>query len=77
MENNKTSRAPQKKNGAKILLDALSIVAEKNATVLCKGFMYEPEIPEKLRKYLLKTLWDCFLVFSWTNYLLCRNVEIR
>lgn len=50
MENNKTGRAPQKKNGAKILLDALSIVAEKNATVLCKGFMYEPEIPEKLRK---------------------------
>lgn len=49
MNNNKINLAPQKKNGAQILLDALSIVAEKNATMLCKGFMYEPEIPEKLR----------------------------
>ena len=50
MENNKTNLTPQKKNGTKILLDALSTVAEKNATALCRGFMYEPEIPEKLRK---------------------------
>ena len=50
MKNVKTNLAPQKKNGAKLLLDALSIVAEKNATTLCRGLMYEPEIPEKLRK---------------------------
>ncbi|MBD5545224.1 MAG: cyclic lactone autoinducer peptide [Lachnospiraceae bacterium] len=50
MESNKTNLAPHKKNGAKILLDALSIVAEKNATVLCRGLMYEPEIPRKLKK---------------------------
>lgn len=37
-------------NGAKILLDALSTVAEKNAAVLCRGLMYEPEIPKRLRK---------------------------
>lgn len=50
MKNIKASLASPKRNGAKILLDALSIVAEKNATVLCKGFMYEPEIPKKLKK---------------------------
>ena len=50
MDNKKVNLAPQKKNGAKILLDALSTVAEKNATALCRGFMYEPEIPDKLKK---------------------------
>lgn len=50
MDNKKMNLAPQKKNGAKILLDALAYVAEKNATVLCRGLMYEPEIPEKLKK---------------------------
>lgn len=48
MENNKINLAPHKKNGAKILLDALSTVAEKNATALCRGLMYEPKIPKKL-----------------------------
>lgn len=50
MNNKKTDLAPRKINCAKILLDALVGVAEKNATALCRGFMYEPEIPEKLRK---------------------------
>lgn len=50
MKNIKASLASQKRNGAKILLDALLTVAEKNATVLCKGFMYEPEIPKKFKK---------------------------
>lgn len=50
MKNIKASLASQKRNGAKILLDALSTVAEKNATVLCRGLMYEPEIPKKFKK---------------------------
>lgn len=50
MENNKVNRVSKKKNGAQILLDALSTVAEKNAVALCRGLMYEPKIPEKLRK---------------------------
>lgn len=50
MEKNKSTLVPDKKNGAKVLLDALSIVAEKNATALCRGFMYEPEIPQKMKK---------------------------
>ena len=35
--------------GTNALLGVLEIIAEKNAASLCKGFMYEPEIPEKLR----------------------------
>lgn len=50
MENRKINMAPQKKDSAKFLLDALSTIAEKNATALCRGFMYEPEIPKKLKK---------------------------
>jgi cyclic lactone autoinducer peptide len=50
MGNNKSNLAPHKKNGAQILLYALSTVAEKNATALCRGLMYEPEIPKRLRK---------------------------
>ena len=34
--------------GTNALLGVLEIIAEKNAASLCKGFMYEPEIPEKL-----------------------------
>lgn len=49
MGNTKTKLAPEKKNGAKIILDVLSTVAEKNATSLCRGLMYEPQIPNKLR----------------------------
>lgn len=45
MEKDKTSRIT---NFANVLLDALEMVAQKNATVLCKGFMYEPEIPKNL-----------------------------
>jgi hypothetical protein len=47
MEKDKTSRIT---NFANVLLDALEMVAQKNATVLCKGFMYEPEIPKKYRR---------------------------
>ena len=35
--------------GTNILLSILEVIAEKNVTSLCKGFMYEPEIPEKLK----------------------------
>lgn len=35
--------------GSNALLGVLEMIAEKNASSLCKGFMYEPEIPEKLR----------------------------
>lgn len=44
MDKDKTSRITN------FLLDALEMVAQKNATLLCKGFMYEPEIPKKLRR---------------------------
>lgn len=50
MKNNETRLASQKKNGAKILLDAISTIAERNATSLCRGLMYEPKIQKKLRK---------------------------
>ena len=46
MDKDKTSRIT---NFANVLLDALEMVAQKNATLLCKGFMYEPEIPQKFR----------------------------
>lgn len=49
MKNIKT-HMEAKKNGANILLNALTAIAEKNATTLCRGLMYEPEIPKKLRK---------------------------
>ncbi len=41
---------PQKKNGAEILLNVLSFIAEKNASLLCKGLLYEPEMPKKLKR---------------------------
>lgn len=47
MEKDKISRIT---NFANVLLEALEIVAQKNATVLCKGFMYEPDIPKKFRR---------------------------
>ena len=47
MDKDKTSRIT---NFANVLLDALEMVAQKNATVLCKGFMYEPDIPKKFRR---------------------------
>lgn len=50
MTNIKTHLTSKKKNGSKTLLNVLSVIAEKNATALCRGFMYEPEIPQKLRK---------------------------
>lgn len=46
MDKDKTSRITIFAN---VLLDALEMVAQKNATLLCKGFMYEPEIPQKFR----------------------------
>ncbi len=48
--NNKMANTALEEGGAKLLLRALSAVAKKNATSLCKGFIYEPEIPKKLRK---------------------------
>lgn len=39
-----------RKVSAQIALKAISFVAEKNATVLCRGYMYEPSVPEKFKK---------------------------
>lgn len=46
----KTTGCNLKKSCAEILLAAISIVAEKNAAVLCRGFHYEPTVPKKLKK---------------------------
>ena len=47
----KKSDITQKENvGAKIALKIFSLAAEKNASSLCKGLMYEPNVPEKLKK---------------------------
>lgn len=34
---------------SKFLLNALSVVANKNATTLCRGLLYEPKVPRKLK----------------------------
>ena len=43
MDKDKTSRIT---NFANVLLDALEMVAQKNVTLLCKGFMYEQRLLE-------------------------------
>lgn len=43
MDKDKTSRIT---NFANVLLDALEMVAQKNATLLCKWFMYEQRLLE-------------------------------
>lgn len=48
MKNNK--KKVFQKNSAGLFLGMLSVIAEKNAASLCKGFLYEPEIPKNLRK---------------------------
>lgn len=54
MTKNKSQRVHNSKT-ARILLAALTVVAEKNATTLCRGLMYEPELPRKLkRNYILE-----------------------
>ena len=35
--------------GAKLILTALEISAKRNTKSRCKGLLYEPEIPKKLR----------------------------
>lgn len=49
---NKNDKLADKKSSAKFLLNTLPSIAEKNATSLCRGFMYEPEIPKKLKKVI-------------------------
>lgn len=51
MERQSRKLTPQKE-GAKFLLSVLSVVAEKNATALCRGLLYEPEIPKKIKDKL-------------------------
>lgn len=34
----------------KSVLNTLEYIARKNASALCKGFIYEPEVPRKLKK---------------------------
>ena len=46
----KTTGCNLKKSCAEILLAAISIVAEKNAAVLCRHLIYEPTVPKKLKK---------------------------
>ncbi|MBQ7359228.1 MAG: cyclic lactone autoinducer peptide [Lachnospiraceae bacterium] len=47
---NKRKNLATTRRGTTVLLDVISTIAEKNATSLCRGIMYEPEIPKKLRK---------------------------
>ncbi len=44
-----------KKAGAKSLLDVIAYLADKNANILCKGLLYEPVVPKKLKK--IEQLW--------------------
>lgn len=46
----KTTGCNLKKSCAGILLAAISVVAEKNAAVLCRNLIYEPTVPKKLKK---------------------------
>lgn len=48
MSNKKENHLPKK--GAKLLLNVFSTVAERNAATLCKGLMYEPDVPKKLKR---------------------------
>lgn len=36
--------------GSEVLLEVISFVAKKNASSLCKGIMYEPKVPKKLKR---------------------------
>ena len=38
-------------NSKKRVLSVLTAIAQKNADVLCKGFLYEPKVPKILRKH--------------------------
>lgn len=40
----------QKRTGVKMILDLLDVIAKKNANSACRGFMYEPKVPKKLKK---------------------------
>lgn len=44
-----------KKRNVNLLVKTINSVAEKKAKSKCLGFLYEPEIPESLRKKKLKT----------------------
>lgn len=44
----KDGRALQKSVGS--LLGVFSYIASKNAGTACRGFMYEPDVPKKLKK---------------------------
>lgn len=46
----KTTGCNLKKSCAEILLAAISIIAEKNAEAVCRGFHYELTVPKKLKK---------------------------
>lgn len=45
MDNNQKKESSIKK----AVLNTLEYVARKNAGTLCKGFIYEPEVPKKLK----------------------------
>lgn len=46
MENNQKKTLEIRKS----VLNTLEYIARKNASALCKGFIYEPEVPRKLKK---------------------------
>lgn len=48
MKKEKKKMVRQKRQTSAVIFDVISIVAEKNANDLCRGFLYEPEIPRKL-----------------------------
>lgn len=39
-----------KQKHATMLLNSLNSIAKRNAHSACRGFMYEPQIPKKLKK---------------------------
>ena len=48
MHNKQENKVPQK--GARLALEALTIIVQSNANSLCRGLLYEPKVPKKLSK---------------------------
>lgn len=48
MHNKQKNKVPQK--GARLALEALTIISQSNANSLCRGLLYEPKVPKKLSK---------------------------
>ena len=61
-----------KKRNVNLLVKTINSVAEKKAKSKCLGFLYEPEIPESLRKKKLKTnksrSWSILITMTYKLY---------